>query len=364
MYCEDFFGQAEAENMERYLSHASTHDGDPFALPPQHTLSIDDVKDTSDVSAYTEPNTTSGERLTYPTMIDRQCTIPDVFEALSDSPDIFAPFHTFSDFTTNRNTSYQVSRPHSQSDAGGILPNTSPDVHVPINIDQYANADNSITPTGTTPFQTFLDPPLIWYQRVNGQCFSLQTPKGTHKYTIALVYQPLKKDDPYQHVVGTQKHPTGFNHDPTTDVWSETGSLTIAPSIHVCTRVSGPSFLFQLTFSNGTQFHSRPFVVRSKVPVPNTFRNDALRVLRQLEWSPVLKICFICNNTPLEGHQADCRMWELLRPSQRTRPLSATNSGHTQTPRDARQTHKRLERRQRTQQQSPKRPLKYQAPTA
>jgi len=200
---------------------------------------------------------------------------------------------------------------------------------LPIHTTHPIHTTYAVTPPTSTPsipdIEILQNPPLIWYQRIIGQSFSIRAPPGIRDYVLDLVYQPFHRDDPYQHVIGTRKYPTGLQHNHNTDLWFSDGSLVITPSIQVCSRISGPLFVFRLSFCNGSQILSRPFAVRSKVPAAKSFRKDALLILRQLEWSPGLNLCLICNRSYREGHLTTCSLRAILRSSSRTPETSGTS---------------------------------------
>jgi hypothetical protein len=158
-------------------------------------------------------------------------------------------------------------------------------------------------------------PPERWYQRKEKgteQSFSIESSIPFDDYTLDLLFVSSCGETTYDPVGNTRKIDNGFSHHRTKDTRNSDLHLTVRPTIHICTRKGDCLFVLQLTLSSGYVVRSRPFSVHSKRPVQNTFRPDAIRILRQLEWCPTTQRCHICNNASNIGHLPICALNELL----------------------------------------------------
>jgi hypothetical protein len=162
-------------------------------------------------------------------------------------------------------------------------------------------------------------PPEQWYQRGTGQEFTIEAWRSFSEYTLELMYVPDAGGTDYELVSKTRKVGNGLIHNKYNDVRDSDTNLTVRPKINICTRKGDRLFVLQLTLSSGCIIRSRPFGVKNRKAKPNTFKSDAKRILKQLEWCPSTNTCHMCNQSYEDGHTTTCDVRLLLLGSSRAR---------------------------------------------
>lgn len=171
-------------------------------------------------------------------------------------------------------------------------------------------------PRSPVPVPEFIitkQPPEQWYQRGTNQEFSIETRSSFTEYTLELVFAPDVGGSEYEPVSITRKVGNGFKTNTRSrDTRDSNVQLTVRPKIDICTRKGERLFVLQLTLSSGLIIRSIPFHVKNRQPNPTTFKSDANRVLRQLEWCDKTQTCHICHHSITTGHMDTCTLRSLL----------------------------------------------------
>ena len=159
-------------------------------------------------------------------------------------------------------------------------------------------------------------PPEIWYQRgKKGQEFTIEANIPISGYTLELVYVPTAESPlEYDLARNTRKAGNGMSHEKKNDSQASEFHLTVRPKLTMCSRKYDRPFMLQLTLSTGHVVHSSVFEVHNRVHTENSFKPDAICVLKQLEWCTTGR-CYICNQTSLNGHLSSCALFALLQRS-------------------------------------------------
>jgi hypothetical protein len=155
-------------------------------------------------------------------------------------------------------------------------------------------------------------PPEQWFQRGHDQAFTIETQQPFSDYSLDLLFTPHSGGIDYESVSLTRKMGNGLRHNKTNDIRLHDRHLSVRPKIDICTRKGERLMVLQLTLSSGQVVKSRPFGVKNRQPKPNTFKSDAKRVLRQVEWCPATRSCHFCNQLYENGHLITCALQMLL----------------------------------------------------
>jgi hypothetical protein len=174
----------------------------------------------------------------------------------------------------------------------------------------YANNEPIVVPVPVVIVTK--QPPANWFQRGHDQEFTIETNQPFHDYSLELLFAPHAGGTVYEPVSVTLKVGNGIRHNKANDIRLHDRHLSVRPKVDICTRKGERAFVFQLTLSSGQVVKSTPFGVKNRQPKPNTFKSDAKKVLRQVEWCRITQSCPVCNQRFDIGHLDTCALHMLL----------------------------------------------------